>query len=107
MSLLRGKAEPLPTYSAMLKEAYYLKPGQKQRYAHQLGNGQWAYLDELARQGGFETLPSYYQRGYALWQPHTANLLNFKESNLRIDENGNPRLEHPKNTNCNIQVIIS
>ena len=101
MALLRGKAEPLPTHSAMLEEAYYLKPGQKQRYAHALGDRQWAYLDELARQGGFETLPAYYEHGYNLWKPlfTATNLRNFKNVNLRIDDKGNPRLEYPENTN--------
>ena len=99
MELLRGKAEPLPAHSAMLEEAYHLKPSQMQRYAHFLGDAQWAYNDELARQGGFDALPAYYKRGFQIWHAYrSTNVLNYKASNLRIDEEGNPRLEHPDNT---------
>ena len=100
MALLRGEAEPLPAHSTMLDEAYYLKPGQMQRYAHFLDDAQWAYIDELTSQGCFEALPAYYKLGYQLWSTYrTADVLNYKASNLRIDEEGNPRLEHPENTN--------
>ena len=101
VALLRGKAEPLPAHSDMVDEAYYLEPGQMQRYAHSLGDAQWAYFDDLARQGGFEALPAYYEHGYQLWKPlySATNLLNFKAINLRIDEKGNPRLEYPDNSN--------
>ncbi|XP_016843082.1 flavin-containing monooxygenase FMO GS-OX-like 2 [Nasonia vitripennis] len=98
VSLLRGKAK-LPSRELMLADANELH-GRPERYAHFLGDAQWAYNDELAEAGAFERLPSYYRNGYQIWHAYrTKNVLGYKLSNLRVHDNGDVELVHPSQNN--------
>lgn len=83
MSVLRGVAQ-LPSKEVMLGDAT-LK-SKNHRYAHKLSN-QWAYSDELAREGQFKPLPYYYKVGSEAW-----NILkkeypgDFKKFNMIIGD---------------------
>ncbi|CAB0036573.1 unnamed protein product [Trichogramma brassicae] len=94
VALLRDEFK-LPSKEIMMKDTEL--NGRRQRYAHFLGDAQWDYNDALAKEAGFEPIPSYYREGYAMWHAYrTAKVLHYKESDLRIDENGKPTIVNPK-----------
>ena len=70
--------------------------GKPRRYAHFLGPAQWDYNEELAKLGDFKPLPHFYKQGFHIWNGYRENnLLIYKTSNLRIDEDEKVKIYHP------------
>ncbi|XP_058808127.1 uncharacterized protein LOC131674925 [Phymastichus coffea] len=94
LALLQGKVK-LPSREEMLEDSERLPPGKPERYAHFLGPAQWAYNDDLAKLGQFESLPKYYKRGGHMWTSYRdANILHYKESDLIIHDDGSVEIVH-------------
>ena len=80
----------LPSKAEMLEseEADYqkrLSEGLPHRFAHKMGDRQWAYNDELAELGGFEPIPKVLQKIYEYISINRRkNVLEYQKINVRI-----------------------
>lgn len=62
---------------------------EKKRDAHALADQQWSFNNSLAKDGGFNPLPPFYETGYkAWWSLRKSNLWHYKDYKLIIaDDN--------------------
>lgn len=95
VSVLRGVAS-LPSREAM-REDGRLRSNRLKKNAHFMGEDQWAYNEALAQAGKFDSLSAQYKRGFTKWMAYkAANVLRYKESNLRFLENGDVEIQEPE-----------
>ncbi|XP_043468284.1 flavin-containing monooxygenase FMO GS-OX-like 2 [Leptopilina heterotoma] len=77
----------LPAKNEMMEDSK-LKT-EKKRHAHALAEQQWSFNNSLAKAGGFNPLPPFYETGYkAWWSLRKSNLWHYKDYKLIIaDDN--------------------
>lgn len=89
VNLLRGKIT-LPSYEAMIEDSERLPPKMPAIDGDKVHDPQWDYYDDLAREGGFKPMPSFYEKTAKLSFLHSAKHVDFKDFDLNFSDNGDP-----------------